>query len=85
MTKAEFEARKRWDTSIMTEEEKEARVQRILSHCGKIDDETFVPPHDAFPTIPDDVYDEEDFVKTINELCGSISDEAFRLYPEEAV
>ena len=85
MTRAEFAARKRWDTSIMTEEEKEARVQRIFSHCGKINDETFAEPHDEIPSINDDVYDEEDFVKTINELCGSISDETFRLYPEEAV
>ncbi len=45
---AEFEARKRWDTSIMTEEEKEARIQRIRSHCGVIDDETFVVPPDAY-------------------------------------
>ena len=76
MTKSEYEARKRWDTSIMTEEEKEARIQRIFSHCGKIDDETFTPGSDA---------DDEDFVKAIDELCGSISDESFHLYREEAV
>lgn len=51
MTRAEFAARKRWDTSIMTEEEKEARIQRIFSHCGKIDDETFIIHDDPIPAI----------------------------------
>ena len=51
MTKEELAARKRWDTSIMTEEEKEARIQRILSHCGVIDDDTFVVPPDAVPPV----------------------------------
>ena len=51
VTRAEFAARKRWDTSIMTEEEKEARMQRILSHCGKIDDETFTVHDDPIPAI----------------------------------
>ena len=41
MTDAEFERRKMWDESLMTEEEKKARIERILSHCGKIDDPTF--------------------------------------------
>ena len=41
MTRAEYEARKLWDESIMTEEEKEARIARIRSYCGKIDDPTF--------------------------------------------
>ena len=41
MTRAEHEARKMWDESIMTEEEKQARWERIRSHCGKIDDPTF--------------------------------------------
>ena len=76
MTKAEYESRKRWDESIMTEEGREAHLQRVLSFCGKIDDETFTPSSDA---------DDEDFVKTIDELCGSISDESFHLYREEAV
>lgn len=49
MTFAEFEARKRWDTSIMTEEEKEARIQRILACYGSITDETFVCPDDPIP------------------------------------
>ena len=50
MTSEEFKARKLWDTSIMTEEEKEARIQRILSCFGSITDETFVEPPDAvFP------------------------------------
>ena len=49
MTFEEFEARKRWDTSIMTEEGKKARIERIRSHCGVIDDETFVVPPDAVP------------------------------------
>ena len=40
MTKAEYEARKRWDTSIMTEEEKEAHKQHIFSMYGKITDDT---------------------------------------------
>ena len=51
VTRAEFAARKRWNTSIMTEEEKEARMQRILSHCGKIDDETFTVHDDPIPAI----------------------------------
>lgn len=51
MTRAEFAARKRWDTSIMTEEEKEARIQRIFSHCGKIDDDTFTVPDDPIPVM----------------------------------
>lgn len=51
MTKAEFEARKRWDTSIMTEEEKAARIERIRSHCGKIDDETFIIHPDVIPIV----------------------------------
>ena len=51
MTEAEFEARKLWDTSIMTEEEKEAHLQRVLSFCGKIDDDTFVAPPDSVPPI----------------------------------
>ena len=76
MTKAEYESRKRWDESIMTEEEIKAHWERIHSFCGKIDDETFTPSNDA---------DDEDFVKTIDELCGSISDESFHLYREEAV
>ncbi len=46
---AEFEARKRWDTSIMTEEEKEARIQRILACYGSITDETFVCPEEQLP------------------------------------
>ena len=41
MTDAEFERRKKWDESLMTEEEKKAHRERILSHCGKIDDPTF--------------------------------------------
>ena len=48
MTKEEFLARKRWDTSIMTDEEREARIERIRSHCGVIDDETFVAPPDVY-------------------------------------
>lgn len=51
MTRAEYEARKRWDTSLMTEEEKEARIARIRSHCGKIDDETFTVHDDPIPAI----------------------------------
>ena len=51
MTKAEFEARKRWDLSLMTDEEKEERMRRIHSHCGKITDETFVESPDAVPPI----------------------------------
>ncbi len=51
MTKAEYEARKRWDTSIMTEEEKEAHKQHIFSMYGKITDDTFVEPPDSIPTI----------------------------------
>ena len=46
---AEFEARKRWDTSIMTEEEKEVRIQRILACYGSITDETFVCPEEQLP------------------------------------
>ncbi|MBR0151511.1 MAG: hypothetical protein IJP89_09135 [Synergistaceae bacterium] len=53
MTKEEFEARKLWDESMMTEEEKEAHLQRVLSFCGKIDDDTFVVPPDSVP--PDSV------------------------------
>ena len=51
MTLEEYRARKLWDTSIMTEEEKEARIQRILSHCGVIDDETFVLHDEAIPAM----------------------------------
>ena len=43
MTQEEFDA--------MTEEEKEARIQRIFSHCGKIDDETFTVHDDPIPAI----------------------------------
>ena len=67
----------------MGKEEQEAIIERIRSFCGKIDDETFVEPYDAYPSanaLARD--DEDDFVKTINELCGSITDEAFRRYPE---
>ena len=49
MTLEEFAARKRWDTSIMTDEEKEARIQRILSCYGAITDETFVCPDEPIP------------------------------------
>ena len=47
MTFEEFAARKRWDTSIMTEEEKKARIERISSHFGAIDDPTFKRYPDA--------------------------------------
>ena len=47
MTKAEFEARKRWDTTLMTEAEKEAHKRHIISMCGCIDDDTFVCPDDV--------------------------------------
>ena len=47
MTKEELAARKRWDTSIMTEEEKKAHLERIISHCGVIDDPTFKRYPDA--------------------------------------
>ena len=33
----------------MTEEEKEARIARIRSHCGVIDDETFIVHPDVVP------------------------------------
>ena len=49
MTKEEFLVRKRWDTDIMTEEEKEAHIQHILSCYGSITDETFVCPDDPIP------------------------------------
>lgn len=49
MTFEEYKARKLWDTSIMTEEEKEARIARIRSHCGVIDDETFIVHPDVVP------------------------------------
>ena len=54
MTRAEYESRKLWDESIMTEEEREAHLQRVLSFCGKIDDETFVAPPDAVPAMDDE-------------------------------
>ena len=47
MTLEEFDARKRWDTSIMTEEEKKARIERISSHFGAIDDPAFKRYPDA--------------------------------------
>ena len=47
MTKEEFAARKRRDTDIMTEEEKEARIERIRSHFGTIDDPSFKRYPDA--------------------------------------
>lgn len=51
MTRAEYEARKRWDESIMTEEEIKAHWERIHSFCGKIDDETFTVHDDPIPAI----------------------------------
>lgn len=51
MTRAEFEERKMWDESLMTEEEREAHLQRVLSFCGKIDDETFIIHPDAVPDV----------------------------------
>ena len=51
MTFEEYRARKLWDTDMMTEEEKEAHIARIRSHCGVIDDETFVEPLDVVPVI----------------------------------
>ena len=53
MTKAEFEERKMWDESLMTEEEREAHLQRVLSFCGKIDDDTFIIHPDAVPDVID--------------------------------
>ena len=49
MTRAEYESRKLWDESIMTEEEREAHLQRVLSFCGKIDDETFTVYDEPIP------------------------------------
>lgn len=51
MTEEEFNARKLWDEDLMTEEEKEAHLQRVLSFCGKIDDDTFVAPPDEVPPV----------------------------------
>lgn len=49
MTIEEFKARKRWDTDIMTDEEKKAHMEHIMSMYGAITDETFVCPDDALP------------------------------------
>ncbi len=51
MTRAEFEERKMWDESLMTEEEREAHLQRVLSFCGKIDDDTFIIHPDTVPPV----------------------------------
>ena len=51
MTKAEFEARKRWNESIMTEDEIKAHWERIHSFCGKIDDEIFIIYNDPIPVM----------------------------------
>ena len=51
MTFEEYKARKRWDTDIMTEEEKEAHLKHIMSMYGAITDETFVCPEDAIPVL----------------------------------
>ena len=51
MTFEEYRARKRWDTDIMTEEEKEAHLIHIMSMYGAITDETFVCPKDAVQVI----------------------------------
>lgn len=51
MTRAEYEARKMWDESIMTEEEIKAHWARIHSFCGKIDDDTFIIHDDPIPVM----------------------------------
>lgn len=50
-TREEFEARRRWDTSLMTDEEKEAHMQHILSMYGAITDETFDCADDMIPAV----------------------------------
>ena len=47
MTKEEFLASKHWETDIMTDEEKNARIDRIVSHFGTIDDPAFKRYPDA--------------------------------------
>ena len=51
MTFEEYRTRKRWDTDIMTEEEKEAHLKHIMSMYGAITDETFVCQEDAIPVL----------------------------------
>ncbi len=63
MTRAEFEERKMWDESLMTEEEREAHLQRVLSFCGKIDDDTFIIHPDAVPDVID--FEAEDVAKAV--------------------
>ena len=79
MTKAEFEARKRWDTSLTTDTEKKNHKQHILSMYGSVKDETFIEPHDS---VPEHDNRRAEYLRTIRALYGSITDETFKRHPE---